>query len=82
MICESISDNIPPQMKILKMDIPIMHNALLQFCFELERWKPHNAARHSIKYDVIYDVKLFPTVYHRIYCRKCLTLPNQTASSF
>ena len=45
-------------------------NALLQFDLKLERCKPHKAARHPTKGDVIDDVKLFPTVYHRIYCRK------------
>ena len=54
-------------------------NALLQFDFKLERCKPHKAARHPTKDDVIDDVKLFPTVYRRIYCRKFLTLSNQTS---
>ena len=54
-------------------------NALLQFCLELERWKPHKAARHPTRCDVINDVKLFPTVYCRIYCSKFLTLSNQTS---
>ena len=40
---------------------------------------PHKAACHLTKCDVINDVKLFPTVYHRIYCRKFLTLSNQTS---
>ena len=53
-------------------------NAPLQFELKLERCKPHIAARHSTKCDVINDVKLFPTVYRRIYCRKFLTLSNQT----
>ena len=52
-------------------------NALLQFRLKLERCKPHNAARHAMKCDVINDVKLFPTVYRRIYCRKFLMLSNQ-----
>ena len=39
---------------------------------------PHKARCHLTKCDVINDVKLFPTVYHRIYCRKFLTLTNQT----
>ena len=52
-------------------------NALLQFRLEFERCKPRNAARHPTKYDVINDVKLFPAVYRRIYCRKFLTLSNQ-----
>ena len=30
------------------------------------------------KCDIINDIKLFPTVNHRIYCRKILTLSNQT----
>ena len=38
---------------------------------------PHNAACHPKKCDVINDVKLFPTVYRRIYCHKFLTLSNQ-----
>ena len=53
MISERISDDIPPQMKILNMVIP-HSNALLQ---------PHNTARHPTKYDVINDVKLFPAGY-------------------
>ena len=51
-------------------------NALLQFCLELERWKPLKAAHHPP--DVFNDVKLFPTVYRRIYCRKFLAVSNQT----
>ena len=54
-------------------------NAFLQFRLKLERCKPHNAARHLTKYEVINDVKMFPTVYRRIYCRKFLTLSNQTS---
>ena len=53
-------------------------NALLQFELKFERCKPHKAARHPTKCDVINDVKLFPTVYRRIHCRKYLTLSNQT----
>ena len=54
-------------------------NALLQFDLKSERCKPHRAARHPKKGDVIDDVKLFPTVYGRLYCRKFLTLSNQTS---
>ena len=53
--------------------------ALLQFVLKLEHCKPHKAARHPIKCDVINDVKLFPTVYRRMYCRKILKLSNQTS---
>ena len=38
---------------------------------------PHDVTCHTMKCCVINDVKLFPTVYHRIYCRKFLTLSNQ-----
>ena len=51
-------------------------NALLQFCLQLECYKPHKAACQPTKCDVINDVKLFATVYRRIYCRKYLTLSN------
>ena len=54
-------------------------NERLQFKLKLERYKPHKAARLPTKCDVINDVKLFPTVYRRIYCRKFLTLSNQTS---
>ena len=80
MISERISDGIPPQMKILHMVIPILMH------LKLERCKPHNATRHLMKCDIIDDVKLFPTVYRRIYsvyrriyCRKFFTLSNQTS---
>ena len=52
-------------------------NAPFQFRLELKRCKPHKAARHPTKCGVINDVKQFPTVYRRIYCRKFLTLSNQ-----
>ena len=37
-------------------------NALLQLHIELERCKPHKAARHPTKCDINNDVKLFQTV--------------------
>ena len=54
-------------------------NALLYFELKLERCKMRKAALHPTKCDVINDVKLFPTVYRRINCRKFLTLSNQTS---
>ena len=54
-------------------------NALLQFDLKLEWCRPHKATCHPRKGDVIDDVKLFPTVYSRIYSRKILTLSNQTS---
>ena len=77
MIPKHISDDIPPQMKTLNKYGYPHSNALLQFCLKLEGCMPHDAARHTRKCYVINDVKLFPTVYHRIYCRKFLTLSNQ-----
>ena len=37
----------------------------------------YKAARQQTQSDVINDVKLFPTIYRRIYCRKFLSLSNQ-----
>ena len=80
MIFERIYDEISPQMKILNMVIPI----LMRFYSLVSNWsvasniKPHKGIRHKMKHDVINDVKLFPTVYRSIYCRKFLTLSNQT----
>ena len=54
-------------------------NAFLQFRIKMERCKPHKAARHPTKWEVVNEVKLFPTVYRRVYYRKCLTLSNQTS---
>ena len=53
--------------------------ALLQSCLKLECCKLHKAVRHNTKCDKneINYVKLFPTVYHRIYCPK---ISNQTSS--
>ena len=79
MISKRISDDMHPQMKILNMFIPIQINALLQFKLKLECCKLHKATPHPAKYDVIIDVKLFSTVYRRIYSRKFLMLSNQTS---
>ena len=77
MISECISDDIPPQYEKFEYGYP-HSNTLLQLKLKLECCKSHKAARHPAKCDVINDVKLFPTVYHRIYCCKLLTLSNQT----
>ena len=76
MISERISDDIPPQNENFEYGYP-HSNALLQFRLKIERCKPRNTARHPTKYDVINEVKLFPAVYRRLYCRKFLTLSNQ-----
>ena len=57
-------------------DYPLS-NAFLQFRFKLERYKLHKAAGHPTISDLINDLKLFPTVYGRMYCCKFLTLSNQ-----
>ena len=80
---DCISDYISPQMNILNMVIPIF-NASLQFRLKLESCKPNKAARHpTICYIINNDVKLFPTIYRRIYsaiyCGKFFTLSNQTS---
>ena len=38
---------------------------------------PHKTARQPMIFDIYNDVKLFPTVNRKIYCRKFLTLSNQ-----
>ena len=39
--------------------------------------KPHKAAHYQPKCGVINDIKLFPTLYHRIYWHNILKLSNQ-----
>ena len=81
MTSEHISDDIPPQIKILNTVIPI----LISFYSLISNWsvanriKPQKAPCQQTKCDVINEVKLFSTVYHRIYCRKFLMLSNQTS---
>ena len=57
MISDRISDNIPPQMKILNMVIPV----LMHFCSFVSNW----SIESNIKLicDVINNIKLVPTVY-------------------
>ena len=45
-----------------------LSNASLQFRLKFECYKPHKEICHQMKCDVINDVKLFPTVYRKIYC--------------
>ena len=52
MISDPISEDIPPQMKILNMVIPILMHCYIFFT-ELERCKPHKAARHPTIYDLV-----------------------------
>ena len=54
MISDRISKDIPPQMN----------------SFQLECCKSYKAAHYPTVCDVINDVKLFLTVYRRIYCHK------------
>ena len=95
MISERISDDIPPQMKILNTVIPIlMHYQHFYFKKTVKMYfvaliRP--AAAGCIKplasciYSLVNQWKVtlrndvgFPTVYLRIYCRKFMTLSNQT----
>ena len=72
MISNHILDNMPPQINILNIVIPIlMHSCtclLLKSLFHLksEHSKLHKAVCHPRKTDLIYDVELFLTVYPRI----------------
>ena len=82
MISEHISGVIPSQMKILNTVNPF----LMRFYSLFSNWrvasrrKPHKVVHYKMKCDVINDIKLFPTVYRRIYCHKILMLSNQTLS--
>ena len=74
MISERISDDMhppPPHNENFEYGYP-HSNALMQFDPKLECSKPHKAAHHPRKGDVIDDVKLFLTVFRR----KFLTLSN------
>ena len=73
MIFNRISDNIPLQMKILNNVIPI----LMHFC-NFTQIRALQAACYPMKCDVIYDVRQFQTVYHRIYFSKFFIVSNQT----
>ena len=66
-----ISDDIPPQMKIL------IFNALLQFCLKSEHCKMHKATWHPTKCGIINEVKLFQQ-YIAVYTfTNFFTLSNQ-----
>ena len=96
MISERISDDIPPQIKILNMVIPIlMHYQHFPFKKTVKMYfvalirpaavsciKPLASCIYSLvnkwKATLRNDVG-FPTVYRRIYCRKFMTLSNQTS---
>ena len=64
MIFERISDDIPPQIKILNLVIPI----LMRFYSLISNWsvasriQPHKCVRYQMKRDIINAVKLFSTV--------------------
>ena len=92
MISEHISDDIPPQVKILNMVIPIlMHFKNFPFKKTVNFVAPiRTAAASCIKplasciYSLVNQWKVkwrndveFPTVYHKIYCCKFKTLSNQ-----
>ena len=83
MISERIYDDIPPPPPNGNFEYRYPHsNVLLQSRLKLESFKLHKATQRRTSFnknDVICDVKLFPTVYRRIYCRKFLTLSNQTS---
>ena len=65
MISNPISDDIRPQMESLNMVNPI----LMLFYSFVPNWsvassiKLHKGVLHQMKCDIIYDVKLFATVY-------------------
>ena len=73
-----IFGNIVPQMKILNMFIPVIRH----FCSLIWYSSIANCIKlshHQTKCDVINDVKLFSTVYCRIFCWIFSTLSKQTS---
>ena len=74
---DRISDDIPPQMRILNMVIHI----LLHFCSLFLNWSIASGRMpHVIQRNMTWLMTSnFPTVYSRIYCHKCFTLSNQTS---
>ena len=48
---------------------------------KLEHCRPYKAACHPARCDIINDIKLFPTVYRRRYCRNFLTLSTKASAS-
>ena len=77
-VSNCISNHIHTQMKMLNMVIPILMH-FEQICLRLECCKHHKAAIYPTKCDVINYFKLFPTVYHMLYCQYILTLSNQSS---
>ena len=49
----------------------------LHFCSPVSNWSI--ASPNPTKCDLVYDIKLLPTVYFRIYVADVLTLSNQTS---
>ena len=64
MIWERISDDVHHSSLNENFEYGYSYsNELLQSRLKSKRCKPHKTTRHPKKCDVIYDVKLFPTVY-------------------
>ena len=87
MIYDRIYDNIPPQMKILNMIIPILMYFFKFYTSKTLYFVQNVSFVRDVNYyvdqslhvsDVAVDVG-FPTVYRRMYCRKFLTLSYQTS---
>ena len=80
---QRISDDTPPKIKVLNIVIPI----LMRFYRFVSNWsivsriKPHKGVRYQMKCYTINDVKLFLTVYRKIYWRKFLTFTNRISHS-
>ena len=84
-ISDHITDDIPPQMNILNMVIPIIMHVFHIHSPKASYFTPNvsfvsrvKPLRQPITNDVTNDV-VAPTVYRRIYRRKILTLSNQTS---
>ena len=57
----------------------VKHSTTVTLRSLFECCEPDKTGRNQTNCDVMNVVKLFPTVYGRIYCRKFLTLSNHTS---
>ena len=64
MISDRISYDIPPQLVIFNMVIPI----LMQFHLKLERCEPHKTARHWGRYIASYPIRCRVTKASELEC--------------
>ena len=82
--CDHKTNDLPPLMTVLSTAIPILMLFFTFLPFQVYYFAPTASAYSSIKPDVrkleatLHNDFEFETVYLAIYCRKFMTLSNQT----